>query len=188
MIGAFALSEPAAGTDAANQQATATPAGDAPPRRLTVEFHEVKAPAQPAAMNRNADPLQDMHDRYSLGDYTGALGVAEAILDEDPQNGEAAECADNCRSVLKQMYTARLGPLDRDAPVAVQVVVNIHVLIGVMHVTALTVGTSGYRTPIRCMGYLGSRWRFTGPSAGRAACRAGVCRMPGIRIAVVGRA
>ena len=28
MIGAFALSEPAAGTDAANQQATATPAGD----------------------------------------------------------------------------------------------------------------------------------------------------------------
>ena len=54
-----------------------------------------------------------MRERFSLGDYTGALEMSELILAEEPGDLEAAECGENCRSVLEQMYAARLGPLDR---------------------------------------------------------------------------
>jgi hypothetical protein len=59
------------------------------------------------------DPLAEMHDRFSLGDYTGALEVAEAVLRVDPSNADASECAQQCRQTLQNMYTARIGPLDR---------------------------------------------------------------------------
>ena len=59
------------------------------------------------------DPVAEMRERFSLGDYTGALEMSELMLAEEPGNLEAAECGENCRSVLEQMYAARLGPLDR---------------------------------------------------------------------------
>jgi hypothetical protein len=59
------------------------------------------------------DPLAEMDERFSLGDYTGALEMSELILAEEPGNVQAAECGAHCRSVLESMYTARLGPLDR---------------------------------------------------------------------------
>jgi len=59
------------------------------------------------------DPLAEMLGRFSLGDYTGALEMAELLLAEDPSNLEAAECGENCRTILEGMYAARLGPLDR---------------------------------------------------------------------------
>lgn len=59
------------------------------------------------------DPVAEMRERFSLGDYTGALEMAELILAEEPGDLEAAECGENCRSVLEKMYAARLGPLDR---------------------------------------------------------------------------
>ncbi len=59
------------------------------------------------------DPMSEMRERFSLGDYTGALEMSELILAEEPGNVQAAECGANCRSVLENMYTARLGPLDR---------------------------------------------------------------------------
>lgn len=59
------------------------------------------------------DPVAEMRERFSLGDYTGALEMAELLLAEEPANLEAAECGENCRTVLEGMYAARLGPLDR---------------------------------------------------------------------------
>jgi hypothetical protein len=59
------------------------------------------------------DTVREMRDRYSLGDYTGALVLAEGLLEDLPTNGEVKDCAENCRNVLRQMYTARIGPLDR---------------------------------------------------------------------------
>ena len=59
------------------------------------------------------DPIEEMRERFSLGDYSGALEMSELILGEDPGNLDAAECGENCRSVLESMYAARLGPLDR---------------------------------------------------------------------------
>ena len=54
-----------------------------------------------------------MRERFSLGDYTGALEMSELILADVPDHVEAAECGENCRTVLENMYAARLGPVDR---------------------------------------------------------------------------
>jgi hypothetical protein len=59
------------------------------------------------------DPVAEMAERFKLGDYTGALEMAELILAEDSTNLEAAECGENCRQVLVSMYAAKLAPLDR---------------------------------------------------------------------------
>jgi hypothetical protein len=59
------------------------------------------------------DPVAEMRERFALGDYTGALEMAELLLAEEPDNLEAAECGENCRTVLEGMFAARLGPLDR---------------------------------------------------------------------------
>ena len=59
------------------------------------------------------DPAAEMRERFSLGDYTGALEMADLLLTEDPGHLEAAECGENCRTVLEGMFAARLGPLDR---------------------------------------------------------------------------
>jgi len=76
-------------------------------------------PPSPEAPARPADTVAEMRDRFSLGDYTGALAAAESLLAEFPEHVEAKRCADNCRSVLEQMYAARIGPLDRIPHVAV---------------------------------------------------------------------
>ncbi len=77
------------------------------------------AVAAPAAAEADDSPLREMRERFSLGDYSGALVVAESILEEDPSHGEANRLAENCRGVLQQMYVARLGSLDRVPFVAV---------------------------------------------------------------------
>lgn len=59
------------------------------------------------------DPSAEMRERFSLGDYTGALEMVELILADDPANLQAAECGENCRTVLENMYSAKLGPTDR---------------------------------------------------------------------------
>lgn len=59
------------------------------------------------------DPVAEMQDRFSLGDYSGSLVIAEELLSDDPDHEEAKKYAENCRGVLEQMYAARLGALDR---------------------------------------------------------------------------
>jgi hypothetical protein len=57
--------------------------------------------------------VQEMNDRVSLGDYSGALEIAEKLLEIDPDDRPVKVCAESCRGVLRQMYAARIGPLDR---------------------------------------------------------------------------
>ena len=61
------------------------------------------------------DPLDRVHDRFVLGDYSGALVLAESVLDEHPDNSEAQRYADSCRDMLRQMYLSRIGS-GRDVP------------------------------------------------------------------------
>jgi hypothetical protein len=61
----------------------------------------------------------DMRDRYRAGDFTGALVVAEALLEADPAQDEARRCHELCVNVLSQMYLARLGSLAQVVRVAV---------------------------------------------------------------------
>ncbi len=77
------------------------------------------APAAALPTAPPASPEQDLQDRLALGDYTGALAVAERLLAGDPRHPEALAAAESCRAVLRKMYAARIGPLDRVASVAI---------------------------------------------------------------------
>jgi hypothetical protein len=80
------------------------------------------APAPRPAPAENRSPstsVPDMQDRYAVGDFTGALVVAESILDINPDDEDAKRYAQSCREVLTQMYAARIGPMDQVAVVAV---------------------------------------------------------------------
>lgn len=71
----------------------------------------------PAAVE---DPAgRELRDRYAVGDFTGALVIAESILELDGENLEAKRYAQSCRDVLMQMYAARLGSLDQVVSVAI---------------------------------------------------------------------
>lgn len=59
-----------------------------------------------------------MKDRYATGDFSGALIVAEGILDTNPEHEEARRCQLRCTEVLAQMYLARLGSLEQVVRVA----------------------------------------------------------------------
>lgn len=95
--------------------------GDAPPS--TKDAPDLSSALAQAALRSMPVPapvappppptLQEMNDRVALGDYSGALEIAEKLLEIDASNEAANACAENCRNVLKQMYTARIGPLDR---------------------------------------------------------------------------
>jgi hypothetical protein len=74
----------------------------------------ISVPPAPAA-----NPLSELREKYALGDFSGALVIAEQLLKTDPNNTDAQRYAESCRDVLKQMYAARLGPLDQVPVVAV---------------------------------------------------------------------
>jgi len=63
------------------------------------------APAPPAPDDRRRQMLQ----RYEAGDYGGALVLAEAVLDEIPDDAVARRYAESCNEMLRQMYKARIG-------------------------------------------------------------------------------
>ena len=67
----------------------------------------------PAAPQLSSDPAIEMEERFALGDYSGALLVAESILDEDGSHAGALSYSESCRDMLAKMYSARLGPMDR---------------------------------------------------------------------------
>lgn len=79
----------------------------------------VETPTMPAAarksieMDAQLEPEREMRERYSLGDYSGALEIAERVLESNPGHAGATELAESCRGTLEKMYTARIGPLDR---------------------------------------------------------------------------
>lgn len=72
----------------------------------------------PAASGRDVQ-ISEMKDRYAMGDFTGALVVAEALLEINADDIDAQRYAQSCRDVLTQMYSARLGALTQRVRVAV---------------------------------------------------------------------
>ncbi len=77
----------------------------------------VLMPSAPASA-RDAE-ITEMKDRYAMGDFTGALVVAESMLEADADDIDAQRYAQSCRDVLTQMYAARLGALTQRVRVAV---------------------------------------------------------------------
>jgi len=108
-IDAFTLGDSPPSTRNASELAAATAAS-------TVALRSVPAPAlapSPPAAPPPAPSAQEMNDRIALGDYSGALEIAEQLLESDPDNEPVRACAESCRGILKQMYITRIGPLDR---------------------------------------------------------------------------
>lgn len=92
----------------------AEPPADTP----TIEIDELSL-KQPAAVRRTNPAVSNMKDRYATGDFTGALEIAESMLQSDPEDLEAKRYAESCREVLTQMYASRLGPLDQVVSMAI---------------------------------------------------------------------
>lgn len=61
----------------------------------------------------------EMAERYALGDFTGALRVAELLLGKLPDDPEARRIAQASRERLEEIYSSRLAPLGRVPIVAV---------------------------------------------------------------------
>lgn len=58
-------------------------------------------------------------DLYAVGDFSGALALAEQRLQEAPEDELAQNYRQRCQEVLTKMWTARLGSLDKALRVAV---------------------------------------------------------------------
>ncbi len=63
------------------------------------------------------EPLGEMKDRFAMGDFSGALAVAEQILTKEPDEPEAKAVAVKCRDVLYDMYASRIAGMDREVSV-----------------------------------------------------------------------
>jgi hypothetical protein len=59
------------------------------------------------------NPLLEMTDRFASGHYSDALELAELILTAEPDNLEAAECGEACRSTLEAMLVSKFGSVAR---------------------------------------------------------------------------
>jgi hypothetical protein len=98
-----------------------TPADPLPPSsqpaNRALDRDMMGSPSAPEVVPHDAG--QDLRDRYAMGDYSGALIVAEGILEASPGDPEAERYAQGCRDVLVQMYSSRLGSLERVPRVAV---------------------------------------------------------------------
>jgi hypothetical protein len=77
----------------------------------------VLMPSLPSS-GRDAE-IAEMKDRYATGDFTGALIVAEGLIEANADDLDAQRYAQSCRDVLTQMYSARLGALTQRVRVAV---------------------------------------------------------------------
>jgi hypothetical protein len=93
--------------------------------RIEIDMPESAPRASPApepiSSAQLAPMYADMKDRYAMGDFTGALVIADSILEVDAEDPEARRYAESCRNVLTQMYSARLGSLNQVVNVAIPV-------------------------------------------------------------------
>jgi hypothetical protein len=86
-----------------------------PPRSLTPRSYAAQSfefPNFASAPPANAVPISDMKDRFAMGDFSGALQIADSILARDPGHNEARNVATKCQEVLLDMYGSRMPNLD----------------------------------------------------------------------------
>ena len=113
IIDAFARGDEPPSTKNAAELAEATAASDVATGSEPAPAPAPAAPPPAATAPPVAPSAQEMNDRIALGDYSGALEIAEKLLEKDPSNEPVRVCAESCRGILKQMYITRIGPLDR---------------------------------------------------------------------------
>ncbi len=70
------------------------------------------APAKPPSL-MPPSTRREMVDRFDLGDFTGALSLAETLLEIDRRDQEAIQIAETSRVKLHAIYIGRLGSLEQ---------------------------------------------------------------------------
>lgn len=80
---------------------------------LPPPFSPAHGPRAPGGPRREASLHQTMKDRFAMGDFSGALEVAEQILARTPHDLEARSLSEKCRDVLLDMYSSKISGLDR---------------------------------------------------------------------------
>jgi len=84
------------------------------PPPAPVEDPAFLARAKKKSIREDLPPTEEeMNERVSLGDYTGALAIAEKLVAQGDGNAAVNAVAENCRTVLRQMYITKIGPMDR---------------------------------------------------------------------------
>ncbi len=61
---------------------------------------------------------QAMKDKFAMGDFSGALQLAESFLTKTPGDSDVRALADKCREVLEDMYTSRISDVSRTPNIA----------------------------------------------------------------------
>jgi hypothetical protein len=89
------------------------------PRDPVLELELDRPSAATASEGQEDLALTELKDRYAMGDFSGALVIADGILAANPEDLAAPRYAQSCRDVLTQMYSARIGSLDQVVSVAV---------------------------------------------------------------------
>jgi hypothetical protein len=56
---------------------------------------------------------QAMKDKFAMGDFSGALEIAEKLLEKSPSDPEARSLSEKCRDVLLDMYGSRINGPDQ---------------------------------------------------------------------------
>jgi hypothetical protein len=88
---------------------------EGPPRRESLRtlpsppFPDAGAGKPPEAPPSSGRRHAKLKLRFDGGDYSGALVLAEALLDERPDDEAARRYADRCNEMLRQMYRSRIG-------------------------------------------------------------------------------
>ncbi|MBK8172934.1 MAG: hypothetical protein IPK60_21735 [Sandaracinaceae bacterium] len=89
-----------------------------PPVELTSDFPDEATDAvslidrtRPASAEH--DLTGEMVERFALGDFTGALRIAELLLGQDADSQTAQDYAVLCRKKLLELYEARVGGASR---------------------------------------------------------------------------
>lgn len=110
-----------------NEDGHDEPAPPTRPAEVPPELVEESQRSEPRPAERDAPPSKtegppsavEMADRVALGDFSGALEIAEQLLELDPGHAEAQKVAEEARETLLAMYTARIGDLEAVPVVAV---------------------------------------------------------------------
>lgn len=94
------------------RQLSATPGLDEPPETASnggaLDLVDRSRPTL-----QSLDLVGEMEELYALDDLTGALRTADMILGRTPDHEQARRCAENCRKRLIQLYSSKIGRMDR---------------------------------------------------------------------------
>lgn len=107
-------------------RATPVPGGDVASDELSFALSTTEPPTAPSISDfpldgkglsgppvgkaDELDPmLQPIEERFSVGDYSGALVLSEGLLEEHPSHPQILRYVESCQDMLKQMYLSRLG-------------------------------------------------------------------------------